>query len=414
MNNIFVGADKIIVNTIATTTSGIPSAGLNGEYGQVALNYDVTNLINVTGSLQSEINSLILTSTIQGNEINDLQQQIINVSGGLYSLIQSTSGQGTGSGTQSVSGYTNSVTLASLTGSLQTQINTVSGSVLSHNTTLSQLTSITGNYVNTVTLNSLTGSLQTQINSITANPPISLQKTYTQNSHGFSVGQVLRWNSGGGVWSLAQSNLASTSEALGIINSITPNTFNLVFSGEATFPGMTFTPGNVYFLSDTSAGAITTTEPTATGSISKPIFFAETINTGFVYNMRGQYISQVSFVDTISNQNISGSKTFINPVVFSSGISKSSHIVNTTPYNVVDNDCILLVDTTSSNITINLPINPLNGRELKIKKLYASNVLIVNPNSRAIESISQNLSASLASYSWLINYSTDFNSWFIY
>ena len=41
------------------------------------------------------------------------------------------------------------------------------------------------------------------------------------------------------------------------------------------------------FLSATTAGALTSVEPGA-GFISKPLFIAETTNSGYFVNMRGQ------------------------------------------------------------------------------------------------------------------------------
>jgi hypothetical protein len=106
-----------------------------------------------------------------------------------------------------------------------------------------------------------------------------------QNLHGFSVGNVLRYN--GAAYVLASSAVAATSDVVGIVTSIAdPNSFELTTSGFIT--GMTgLTPAASYFLSDTVQGALTPTEPLAVGTISKPLFIATSATTGLFYNWRG-------------------------------------------------------------------------------------------------------------------------------
>lgn len=98
-----------------------------------------------------------------------LKSEVSNVSAGLQKQIFSVS--------ESLSGYANSTTLTSLTGSLQSQINLNSLVTIGQQTTLSQLAAISGNYINNSTIsalsgqltlltttNNLTGYLQSQIN----------------------------------------------------------------------------------------------------------------------------------------------------------------------------------------------------------------------------------------------------------
>jgi len=51
------------------------------------------------------------------------------------------------------------------------------------------------------------------------------------------------------------------------------------------------TIGVVYFLSPTTLGAITSTEPSAIGEISKPILIATSTTTGNILRYRGIIIS---------------------------------------------------------------------------------------------------------------------------
>ena len=74
------------------------------------------------------------------------------------------------------------------------------------------------------------------------------------------------------------------------MQSINGNDFNVVFEGKVT--GLTsLTIGVVYFLSPTIAGAITTTEPSNIGEISKPILIATSSTTGNILRYRGIIIS---------------------------------------------------------------------------------------------------------------------------
>lgn len=109
------------------------------------------------------------------------------------------------------------------------------------------------------------------------------QKVYTQASHGFVAGDVLKKS--GGVWAKAQANSAANSEVLGVVESVTTNTFRLVFAGEITLSGLT-TETN-YFLSSATAGATTTTEPTTSGTVSKPVFYSISTTTAIVQIQRG-------------------------------------------------------------------------------------------------------------------------------
>jgi hypothetical protein len=76
-----------------------------------------------------------------------------------------------------------------------------------------------------------------------------------------------------------------TAEAVGVVESINGNDFTIVFDGEITLSGLT--DGEVYFLSDSVAGTLTTTEPTTIGTISKPILVAYSTTKGIVKSYRG-------------------------------------------------------------------------------------------------------------------------------
>ena len=102
-----------------------------------------------------------------------------------------------------------------------------------------------------------------------------------QASHGFSVGTILTHN--GSSYVAAQADSASNAEVIGIVSEVQDtNSFTIQTSGHLT--GLSgLTAGTVYFLSDTTAGTATSTEPT----ISKPVYYASSTTEATMLNFRG-------------------------------------------------------------------------------------------------------------------------------
>ncbi len=111
---------------------------------------------------------------------------------------------------------------------------------------------------------------------------------FTQASHGFVVGDIVRFD--GTTWYKAQADSAEHAEVQGVVRTIVDsNTFKLVYDG--LIEGLSgLTPGQVYFLSATTAGAATTTEPSNFGEVSKPVYFALTTTSANVLTFRGVII----------------------------------------------------------------------------------------------------------------------------
>ena len=116
----------------------------------------------------------------------------------------------------------------------------------------------------------------------------SASQQVTQVSHGFSVGQCLYLN--GSTYTLAQANAASTAETVGVVtNILSADIFQVTELGYTK--GLSgLTAGMVYFLSDSVAGALTDTEPTVMGSVSKPLLLADSATSGYVLNYRGSVV----------------------------------------------------------------------------------------------------------------------------
>ena len=87
----------------------------------------------------------------------------------------------------------------------------------------------------------------------------------------FTTGQAIYKTSGG--YALAQANSVNTSDIIGVVISASSTQFTYVANGYTTgFTGLT--DGAQYYLSDITAGLVTTTMPTAGGSVIKPVMIA--------------------------------------------------------------------------------------------------------------------------------------------
>jgi len=113
-----------------------------------------------------------------------------------------------------------------------------------------------------------------------------------QASHGFIVGNIVYFN--GTQYVLAKADTAADAEVIGVVSSVVDNNyFNLLTSGYFnTLSGLV--PGSVYFLSDSTAGALSTTEPSTPNHISKPLLIATSNTGGFFFNWRGKIVPSSS------------------------------------------------------------------------------------------------------------------------
>lgn len=119
-------------------------------------------------------------------------------------------------------------------------------------------------------------------------------RSITQASHGFSVGNLLYLN--GSTYTLAIASSAAPSQVVGIVSSLNgANVFTITMLGPVS--GLSgLSSGNLYYVSPTVAGAMTLTEPSTAGQISKPIFVADSTTSGYFINWRGTPIAASSGV----------------------------------------------------------------------------------------------------------------------
>jgi len=131
--------------------------------------------------------------------------------------------------------------------------------------------------------------------------------TITQTSHGFSVGNIIYYT--GSTYAKATADTQAHAEVLGIVDSVTDaNNFVLRTIGRIT--GLSgLTAGTAYFLSPSTAGALTATEPSSTGQISKPLLIADSTTSGWFFNWRGQVIGPITVTGSGPVTSLPGSPT---------------------------------------------------------------------------------------------------------
>jgi len=118
---------------------------------------------------------------------------------------------------------------------------------------------------------------------------------------GITAGNVVRVSTNG--LTLAKADTAQNAEVLGIVvgenassnivavsGVINNTTFANTIANALQISGGTLSPNQAYFLSPDVAGGITTVEPTAFNTVSKPILLGITGNVGCVLPYRGQLI----------------------------------------------------------------------------------------------------------------------------
>lgn len=155
-------------------------------------------------------------------------------------------------------------------------------------TTQLQTLSVTNAIINDVAMPKVTGlqsalDLKANASDVAANTigVLSVRETITQNAHGLSAFAVVRYN--GTAWVTASSSSEANSEALGVVESVTTNTFVIVYVGKIT--GLSLTANTQYFLSST--GTLTATEPSTEGTVSKAVLRTTSASTGIVNIQNG-------------------------------------------------------------------------------------------------------------------------------
>lgn len=100
----------------------------------------------------------------------------------------------------------------------------------------------------------------------------------TYSSHGLAVGDVVKSSGTADQFNAALATTAAGAEVVGIVTAVDSNTVTITISGEIDYAGNTGFSylsgagvGTIVFLSHSSAGDLSATEPSAVGHISKPL-----------------------------------------------------------------------------------------------------------------------------------------------
>lgn len=125
-----------------------------------------------------------------------------------------------------------------------------------------------------------------------------------------SVGDVIRYEPTTDVYIRAKADSDAGANFVGVVESISGTDFTIVYSGEISISDTVmsaiagYTGAQVFYLSDTNAGKLTTTAPSNPGSIIKPVIItrgtvqdAGGVVDGIVVNSTGTRISGDSSVD---------------------------------------------------------------------------------------------------------------------
>ena len=124
----------------------------------------------------------------------------------------------------------------------------------------------------------------------------SIRNTVNQPDHGFTAGEVVRYDVATSGFTSAFATSSLNAEVSGIIEEITDaENFVLVYQGEIEMTNLkTIGVGNTadecYFLSAVTAGHMKTSPPTVSGHVIKPVLLRRSDTTGLVMNYLGTVI----------------------------------------------------------------------------------------------------------------------------
>lgn len=110
---------------------------------------------------------------------------------------------------------------------------------------------------------------------------------------GIAVAQVVL-----GDGTKAQADSAANAEAVGVVESVNGSVGTVVTNGRITLASGVWPDSaaadDVLYIDETTAGLLTTTEPTTEGDVSKPIVICSSTTAGFVVSMRGVLVTTLS------------------------------------------------------------------------------------------------------------------------
>ena len=127
-----------------------------------------------------------------------------------------------------------------------------------------------------------------------------VRKVITQSNHGFSIGDFIGWS--GGTYNKAIADGTYDGEFIGLVNAVLDSdSFYVTQAGFVS--GLTgLVTDNTYYLSTSTAGEITNTEPTTDGQVSKAVLVATSSGAGWVLPYPGVIVSSgATVISTADN-----------------------------------------------------------------------------------------------------------------
>ena len=111
--------------------------------------------------------------------------------------------------------------------------------------------------------------------------PKSIVETFSQ-ANTFVAGDAIRYDIPSSTWVKAQADSAENSEVAGVVSSAAFNTFDLTYSGFIQVSALSGVSAPVLFLDSTIAGGLTTSPPSAIGTVIKPVLTKTTNGAGYI------------------------------------------------------------------------------------------------------------------------------------
>ena len=113
------------------------------------------------------------------------------------------------------------------------------------------------------------------------NTPRSIVESFSL-ANSFVEGDAIRYDIPSSTWVKAQADSAENSEVAGVVSSASFNTFDLTYSGFILIPALSGVSAPVLFLDSTIAGGLTTSPPSAIGTVIKPVLTKTTNGSGYI------------------------------------------------------------------------------------------------------------------------------------
>jgi microcystin-dependent protein len=147
----------------------------------------------------------------------------------------------------------------------------------------------------------------------------TLKETITQPAHGFTVGDVIRWDSSASTpkYVLAQADSAANAEVAGVVSArADANNFDVTYHGYIDLPNLAGISAPVMFLSSVAGGSLSPTPPSAVGTVVKPILTRNTNGSGhLVMNYLGTQIGGSSTISVDEIQPVGTIMPFAGTVI---------------------------------------------------------------------------------------------------